>query len=98
MKIPLGILAGAVLTALARLALDDDLFVKFVSEHWQSPGLKANFSGFAHYRIELYTIGIAVSLLVLSLYSSLLVKVFILDAGCCERVNSHLGVVLFLLF
>lgn len=74
MKIPIGILAGAVLTAIKRLLVNDHIFAQYVSQHWRGSWLRAAFSGFGHYSVELYAAGVALSVLFLFLCSRPLIR------------------------
>jgi hypothetical protein len=76
LKVPLGVLYGALLVAVKRLTINDPAFRQAVSKHWQDSTLRVDFSGFGYYRIELWTIGAVLSLLILVFCGTLLLKLF----------------------
>jgi predicted KAP-like P-loop ATPase len=74
-KIPLGILAGALLLGLERLTFNDAAFHSFVVKLWQNSSIKNDSGGFDHYHIELYTIATVLVLLAIKRWAPLIARV-----------------------
>src|SRR5260221_5334193 len=71
-----GVLIGAMLTGIKRLAVDDAIFGQHASDLWRNSSLRADFSGFGRYRTELYAIGSVLLVILLFFGSRLLIKLF----------------------
>jgi hypothetical protein len=89
-KIPIAIALGALVVAAKRLIYNDTMFRQLVWERWRDSALRAHFAGFGYYRVELYTVAGALTVLVIALCSRPLFRVF---RSWIEGVSSGLGLI-----
>jgi KAP-like P-loop domain-containing protein len=75
-KVPGGVLLGAILLLSKHLIFDASIFHQFVSQHWQDSSIRSLSRDFAHHRVEVWIVCASLSLLLAVPAINLLRKLF----------------------